>query len=102
MLCRAKGGRLVTVTLPSKLEALVQEKIESGRYRDAAQVVEEALRLLDERDRYERLRAAVAKGIEQLDRGEGAVYTPELRAKIHRAALERARAGLKPKPDVVP
>lgn len=92
----------MVVTLPPKLEALVQEKVDSGRYGDAAEVVADALRLLDERDRHEQLRAAVAKGIEQLDRGEGAVYTPELRKKIRRTAMERARAGLKPKPDVVP
>ena len=39
------------VSLTPELEALVDSKVASGRYRSASEVVRAALRLLDERDR---------------------------------------------------
>lgn len=64
------------MTLPPKLEAIVKEKVESGLYSSSAEVMEEALHLLNERDRLremrlQELRKEIAKGLEQLDRGEG-------------------------------
>jgi putative addiction module CopG family antidote len=41
----------MTVTLPPRLEALVRQKVEAGPYRSVDEVSEEALRLLDARDR---------------------------------------------------
>jgi antitoxin ParD1/3/4 len=66
---------LVTVALPPELEAFVQQKVESGRYFSAGEVVLEALRLLEVQDRMqstqrELLRKEIAIGIEQADRGE--------------------------------
>jgi antitoxin ParD1/3/4 len=92
----------MTVTLPPQLEELVRKKVETGPYRSAAEVVEEALRLLDERDRLARLRAAIAVGDEQLARGEGIPYTPELLDEIDREVDERLRRGETPNPDICP
>jgi antitoxin ParD1/3/4 len=39
------------VSLTSELEALVDQKVASGRYRSASEVVRAALRLPDERER---------------------------------------------------
>ena len=39
------------VSLTPELEALVDSKVASGRYRSASEVVRAALRLLDERER---------------------------------------------------
>ncbi|NBJ13890.1 type II toxin-antitoxin system ParD family antitoxin [Microvirga arsenatis] len=39
------------VSLTPELEALVDNKVASGRYRSASEVVRAALRLLDERER---------------------------------------------------
>jgi antitoxin ParD1/3/4 len=39
------------VSLTPELEALVDRKVASGRYRSASEVVRAALRLLDERER---------------------------------------------------
>ena len=83
----------LTLNLPSQFEAMIRERVESGRYPDATAVVEEALRLLDERDRLEWLRAEVAKGFEELDRGEGVLYTPELMERLKREAEETVRLG---------
>ena len=64
----------MNVSLTPELEKLVQEKVKSGRYLSASEVVREALRLLQEQDqlrelRLEELRKFVAVGIEQADRG---------------------------------
>jgi len=65
----------MNVSLTPQLEQLVHQKVESGRYLSASEVVREALRLLEERDqlrdlKLEELRKFVAVGIEQADRGE--------------------------------
>jgi len=65
----------LNVSRTPQLEELVQEKVESGRYNSASEVVREALRLLEERDQFkaihlEELRKNIAVGIEQLDRGQ--------------------------------
>jgi antitoxin ParD1/3/4 len=66
----------VNVSLTPELEELIQERVRSGRYTSASEVVREALRLLQDRDelrrlRMDELRAKVAAGIDSRDRGEG-------------------------------
>lgn len=66
----------MNVSLTPQLEALVREKVASGLYTSASEVVREALRLLAERDdersaHLARLRADVQRGLDELDRGEG-------------------------------
>ena len=66
----------MNVSLTPELQKLVQEKVQSGMYYSASEVIREALRLLQERDelRYQRIKAVreqIDRGIEQLDRGEG-------------------------------
>ena len=90
------------IDLPPELEAMVREKVQSGLYHDPGAVVQEALHLLDERDRLHRLRTAVLMGVEQIERGEGRPYTAELRGEIHRAARRKVQEGKQPKADVVP
>lgn len=51
----------------TQLEALVRQKVEAGGYRTADEIIEEALNLLDERNRRQRLRAALVEG----EKGEG-------------------------------
>lgn len=65
----------MNVSLTPELEKFVLQKINTGRYLSASEVIREALRLLEERDmqrqmRIEKLRREVAVGIEQSDRGE--------------------------------
>jgi antitoxin ParD1/3/4 len=65
----------MNISLTAPLEALVQEKVASGFYNNASEVIREALRLMHERDqreaaKLERLRTEVAKGFESLDQGE--------------------------------
>lgn len=62
----------MNISLTPQLEKLVKNKVESGHYSSASEVMRDALRLLQERDqrhavRIEELRAEIKKG---LDSGE--------------------------------
>lgn len=68
------------VSLTEKLDEYVREKVASGLYNNASEVIREALRLkiaTEESDeaKIERLRAAVDLGWEQAERGEFADYS---------------------------
>jgi len=59
----------------ASFEYCENEKVESGLYQTASEVVREALRLLKERDHArEQLRGDVQAGFDQLARGTGRVY----------------------------
>jgi antitoxin ParD1/3/4 len=83
----------MNVSLTPELEQFVHQKVESGRYLSASEVVREALRLLEERDRLrelrlETLRREIAVGIRQSDRGEvfdGEEVIQELLGEIDQA-----------------
>ena len=65
----------MNISLTPPLEALVQEKVASGFYNNASEVVREALRLMNDRDqrdaaKLERLRTEAALGFAALDRRE--------------------------------
>jgi antitoxin ParD1/3/4 len=62
----------MNVSLTPELEKLVNEEVQSGRYKSASEVVREGLRLLEERRaKIVALRRKLARGLEQLDRDEG-------------------------------
>ncbi len=66
----------MNVSLTPELERLVVEKVDSGLYRSASEVLREGLRLLRVRDaeqaaRLEALSRDVQEGLDELDRGEG-------------------------------
>ncbi len=68
------------ISLTSQLEKVVKEKVASGLYNSASEVVGEALRLLDDHDRLrqiklERLRKDIQDG---LDSGEPAALDLEV------------------------
>jgi antitoxin ParD1/3/4 len=92
----------LTVELSTEHAAFVREHVESGRYASADEVMEAALRLLDERDQREYLLAALRIGREQGERGEVREWTPELHQEIRRAARRKAQEGHRPHPDVLP
>jgi len=66
----------MNVHLTPELETLVQDKVKSGRYNSASEVVREALRLFEQRDRIRELqirelRKKIGQGWASLERGEG-------------------------------
>ncbi len=87
----------MNVSLTSKLEELIREKVDSGFYGSASEVVREALRLLDQRDRLQErkldaLRRDIDEGIEELDAGLGEPFDIESIRSEGRRTLERQRA----------
>ena len=92
----------MSVTLTPKLEAMIRERVESGRYHDATEVIHEAMRRLEEHERLEHLRALLEVGRQEELRGELITYTPELMDEIYREAEEMLLRGEEPNPDVCP
>ncbi|MFN8541645.1 MAG: type II toxin-antitoxin system ParD family antitoxin [Thermomicrobiales bacterium] len=92
----------MAVVFSPELTDIVQSKVDSGHYSDADAVLRAALALLEDHEQLERLRAALAIGEEQSDRGDYVEYTPELRAGVLGRVREMAAEGRKPKADVRP
>lgn len=68
----------MNVSLTPELEKLVNDKVKSGRYNSASEVVRESLRLLQDQDELKRirtdeLRREIMLGVEQIRNGEGIV-----------------------------
>lgn len=92
----------MNVSLTPQLEALIRQKVESGLYNNASEVVREALRLMDERDHARQLRTSLALAEQQIERGEGVEWTLELMERLKGEATENARRGKPVKDDVTP
>lgn len=65
----------ININLTPQLEAMVRDKVASGRYGSASEVVREALRLMQEHDqlraiKLEQLRTDVRAGVESGSAGE--------------------------------
>jgi antitoxin ParD1/3/4 len=62
----------MTIEIPSDLQQFVHTVIDAGSFKNEAEVIGEALRLLQERQRrIEELRREIQPAWERLDRGEG-------------------------------
>jgi antitoxin ParD1/3/4 len=84
----------MNVSLTPELERLVEEKVKTGMYQTASEVVREGLRLLNERDqRFATLRSDIRSGFEAIDRGEfeehDARTTKQLAQEIKRRGRQR-------------
>ncbi len=86
----------MNVSLTPELDKFVADKVASGRYTSASEVVREALRLLDE---YERSRAVrleefnreLKKRLDSLDRGEFVTAEESFRRIREKSAERRKR-----------
>ena len=84
----------MNVSLTTEMEEWVQQKVGSGLYTSASEVVREALRALHEREtrkstRLANLRDAVAVGIESADSGDLSDWNKGLQKEVK--ALARSR-----------
>jgi len=86
----------MNVSLTPELDHFVAEKVSSGRYNSASEVVREALRLLEERDQLRNSQGIafnqeIGKRLQSLDRGE--YIEPEAaRARIEQKSREKKRS----------
>ena len=88
----------MNVSLTPELEKFVAQKVQSGLYQTASEVIREGLRLLEERDtlhqaRLDEMRQAIQDGNAQLARGEG---LPGEQVFEHIRAKSRARRHVAP------
>ena len=86
----------LNVSLTPELERFVQQRVATGRYQTASEVVREGLRLLElqERDREAKflaLKAKLKRGSDQADRNE--LVDPEETLKKIDAMKRRRKAG---------
>lgn len=81
------------ISLPQELARYVDKKVATGEYAHASEVVREAVRLmmLDEVDKLELLREAIADGVASEERGE---LIPDSRVvqEIRKRAQRRLKA----------
>lgn len=91
----------MVTNLPRDVEDQIERIVATGHYVDGTDVVTQAVALLAAREeKLERLRAIIAVGTEQEERGEVIAYTSELLSEIKDAARKKMRAGIAPDPDV--
>jgi len=75
------------ISLTPELEKIVKQKVESGLYNNASEVVREALRFMEQSEdlvhqmKLEHLRAHLAQGEAQIARGEGLILRTEADVK---------------------
>ena len=91
------------ITLTPEAEAVVRQKVSDGRFASAAEVVEAAVKLLDERDRLEYLRALLRETEQQVQEGKTVEWSSDLHRQWRREAQDGIRQGvITPDPDVWP
>ena len=80
----------MNVSLTPELERIVDQKVKSGLYNSASEVVREGLRLLQQRDemreaKLNALRAEIQKGIDDLEAGhyrDGAEAMADIKERL--------------------
>jgi antitoxin ParD1/3/4 len=90
----------MNVHLTPELETLVQNKVKTGRYNSASEVVRDALRLFEQRERIRELqirdiRKKIEEGWRSLERGEGIdgeAFFKTLEREEQRTTRRRRRA----------
>jgi len=87
----------MNINLTPQLEALVRDKVASGMYGSASEVIREALRLLEEQDRIraiklEQLRRDIREGLESGSAGELDMEVIKTRGRERLKKLQQARA----------
>ena len=86
----------MNVSLTKELEQLVNDKVRSGLYHTASEVIRDGLRLLEERDRLyklrlKELRGEIRKGLES---GAPAPFHPkDLKRRVRKELAQRKKAG---------
>ncbi len=87
----------MNVSLTPELEKLVSDKVKSGRYNSASEVVRESLRLLQDHDelnriRRDELRREIMLGVDQIRNGEGITVKASELDEFAEKLIEEARS----------
>ena len=84
----------MNISLTKELESYVTQKVESGLYHSASEVIRDGLRLMKERDelhqnRLAELRGEIAIGLDQADRGQVRPFNEEVTARVKARGRKR-------------
>jgi antitoxin ParD1/3/4 len=91
------------VNLSPEMEGFIKNKVSSGFYGNATEVIRDAIRRMQaEESRVAAWQAAIKKGDDQLDRGEGIAYSPETLNDITQCAIGAMHSSQPMSPDVLP
>lgn len=88
----------MNISLTRQLQKFIQDRIKSGRYTSASEVVREGLRLMQEREEeraaaIQSIRQKIEQGIAAADRGELIDGAEVFRELERRAKARRRKAG---------
>ena len=85
----------MNVSLTPELERLVSDKVSSGMYQTASEVIREGLRLIKERDeQLETLSRDVRAGFDAVERGDYTVYSETSLEQLGKRIKSRGRKRL--------
>lgn len=87
----------MNISLTKEFEHYVHQKVESGLYHSASEVIRDGLRLLKERDdlhqaRLTELRQEIAVGAEQAERGQVRPFDEQTTARVKARGRKRLAA----------
>ena len=87
----------MNVSLTSEMEQWVQQKVGSGLYTSASEVVREAIRALHAKETQNRskmanLRDAIEEGIRSMDQQVGLEWTESLSERVKQSGRKRRRS----------
>ena len=93
----------MNVSLTPELEKLVNDKVSSGMYQTASEVIREALRALQQRDQLrerelQAIREKIDRGLEQIERGEYIEYDERTVKDLAEEVKTRGRQRLAKEP----
>ena len=91
------------VNLSPEMEGFIKNKVSSGFYGNATEVIRDAIRRMQaEENRISVWQDAIKLGDAQLDRGEGIAFTPEALKEITQDAISAIHSNELINPDVLP
>lgn len=90
------------ITMTPENEAVIQRKVAKGRFANASEVIEAAVRLLNTRDRYGYLRGLLLEAEQEIQEGKVIEWTPELHLQWRNEAIARAHEDIPFDSDVCP
>ncbi len=84
----------MNISVPSEHKTFIQQRVESGRNRDAEDVIREALDLLSKKEREERdaLRTAIELGDDDIRNGRVTAWSSDFLPRLLREAEEMIAA----------